>query len=177
MRLNQDALRASVGGADQQIEVAPDTLRSQASPCEPLHAAGLQPLIHAAAAQAGIDPNLVLMVALRESSLQPCAVSSRGAQGLMQLMPETAGELGVRDPFNPEENLAAGARFLSQLLRRYEGDITLALRAYHVGPAAVDGRQGAPMGPDTERYVSDILRMLGPEADARLPPTLTTNGF
>lgn len=85
----------------------------------------------------------------------------------MQLMPETAEELGVQNPFDPEENLAAGARFLGKLLRRYGGDLTLALGAYHMGPGAIDDLKQAPLGPVTRQYVSDILRLLGPSRSVK----------
>lgn len=76
------------------------------------------------------------------------------------MMPETAAELGVSDPFDPQENIAAGARFLSRLLEKYKGDIRLALAAYNAGPARVDAFEGLPPIPETVNYVADILRRL-----------------
>jgi soluble lytic murein transglycosylase-like protein len=108
----------------------------------------------------GFTPDLLRAVIDRESGFRPCAVSAKGALGLMQLMPETAAELGVADPFDPQENIAGGARFLSQLLEKYKGDITLALGAYNAGPARVDGYQGLPPIPETLNYVADILKKL-----------------
>ena len=155
-RLNQQALSASVRQLYPPFYSEPEIK----SGCEPILPEILQPLVDKAAMREGLDPNLLLTVILRESSFQPCAVSPAGAQGLMQLMPETAEELGVRDPFNPQENLDAGARFLAQLLRRYRGNLTLALSAYHVGPGLIDRSKPSLLGPATRRYVSDILRML-----------------
>jgi soluble lytic murein transglycosylase-like protein len=78
----------------------------------------------------------------------------------MQLMPATAAELGVRDPFNAEENIDGGARYLGQLLLRYAGDIALALGAYNAGPSRVDQYDGLPPIPETLNYVSDIMDAL-----------------
>jgi soluble lytic murein transglycosylase-like protein len=80
--------------------------------------------------------------------------------GLMQLMPATARDLGVRDPFDPQENLESGARFLKQLLTRFGGDPALALAAYNAGPARVEETGGVPRIPETIRYVQEILSKL-----------------
>lgn len=159
-RVNQEALQASIGRLYDPAYAAPSA--KAGVECEPILPSMLQPSIEKAAKREGLDADLLLMVILRESSFQPCAVSPVGARGLMQLMPETAEELGVRDPFDPEENLAAGAKFLGKLLRRYGGDLTLALGAYHMGPGAMDDRKQAPLGPATRQYVSGILRLLEP---------------
>jgi soluble lytic murein transglycosylase-like protein len=132
--------------------------------CLPIAPHELKDYIEEVARREGVTPELLRAIIDRESGFRPCAVSRKGAQGLMQLMPETAAELGVNDPFDPKENIAAGARFLSQLLERYKGDITLALGAYNAGPARVDRFQGLPPIPETLNYVADILeRLNGPE--------------
>jgi soluble lytic murein transglycosylase-like protein len=100
---------------------------------------------------------LLREVIRQESAFQPCAVSSKGAQGLMQLMPETAAGFGVLDAFNPEENIAAGAKFLARLLDRYKGDKKLALAAYNAGADRVTQYRGVPPFPETENYVKQIL--------------------
>jgi soluble lytic murein transglycosylase-like protein len=76
---------------------------------------------------------------------------------LMQLMPETAGKLAVHDPFDPQENVAAGAKLLKELLKRYGGNLTLALSAYNAGPAAVDRSMSVPAIPETMNYVEKIM--------------------
>ncbi len=107
-----------------------------------------------------LDPALLLAVTLRESGGDPDAVSVKGARGLMQLMPATAREVGVDDPSDPAQNLQGGARYLARMLRRYDGDVDLALAAYNAGPGSVDraGRQ-VPDYPETQRYVEAVKRL------------------
>jgi soluble lytic murein transglycosylase-like protein len=114
-------------------------------------------LINAAAAKYGIDPGLLLRVAGQESSLNAAAVSSKGAAGVMQLMPATAVQYGVSNPFDPPQNIDAGAHYLSDLLKRYNGDTGLALAAYNAGPGNVDKYGGVPPFPETQNYVAAIL--------------------
>lgn len=125
--------------------------------CEPLPASRLDAYLQEAARREGLTPDLLRAVIRKESNFQPCAVSSKGAQGLMQLMPATAGELNVRDPFDPKQNIDAGTRLLKQLLARYEGNLPLALGAYNAGAGAVDRFGGVPPFAETINYVSDIL--------------------
>lgn len=105
-----------------------------------------------------LRPDLLREVMRRESGFRPCAVSRRGAQGLMQLMPGTAEDYGVRDPFDPDQNVAAGAKFLRKLLDRYSGNLRLALSAYNAGPGRVDEANGVPNIAETRSYVGAILR-------------------
>lgn len=115
-------------------------------------------LFEQAARRYGLDPGLLWAVARAESGLNPRAVSPAGAVGLMQLMPSTARELGVSDPFDPAQNVDAGARYLRQQLERF-GDIRLALAAYNAGPGAVQRHGGVPPYRETQAYVERVLAL------------------
>jgi soluble lytic murein transglycosylase-like protein len=125
--------------------------------CDPLAAESLNPLVDDAAKREGVGSELVHAVIDRESGARPCAVSPKGAQGLMQLMPSVASDFGVQDPFDPKQNVSAGTRLLKQLLTKYNGDVGLALGAYNAGSGRVDREGGIPDIPETINYVSDIL--------------------
>ncbi len=128
--------------------------------CEPLPPARVASYVEAAARREGVTPDLLRAVIDRESGFRPCAISSKGAQGLMQLMPATADMLSVDDPFDPGQNIDAGTRLLKHLLTRYNGDLSLALGAYNAGANAVDRYRGVPPFPETINYVADILDRL-----------------
>lgn len=113
-------------------------------------------LILAAAQRYGVSPALVKAVCLAESAMNPRAVSHAGAQGLMQLMPGTAGDMDVSDPFDPAQSIAGGARYLARQIRSF-GDLSLALAAYNAGPATVQAADGIPAIPETEQYVVKVL--------------------
>lgn len=121
----------------------------------------LTSLIQSAASKYSLDPALLRAVIMQESAGNPAAVSPAGAQGLMQLMPGTAASLGVSDPFDPTQNVDAGARYLRQLLDQYGGDTTLALAAYNAGPGRVAQYGGVPPFPATQNYISAILDRIG----------------
>jgi len=108
-----------------------------------------------------IPPILVAAIVEAESEFNPRAVSRRGAQGLMQLMPRTASSLQVSDSFDPYENIEGGVRHLRRLMDRYHGDLPLVLAAYNAGEQAVLVYRGVPPFPETRRYVSRILRRIG----------------
>lgn len=117
---------------------------------------GLNALISGKASEAGVDPNLVRAVVQAESGFNPRAVSAVGAQGLMQLMPQTAASLGVHNSFNPEENLTGGIRYLKGLLNKYQS-VPNALAAYNAGPGAVDKHGGIPPYAETRQYVKKVV--------------------
>jgi len=108
-----------------------------------------------------VDATLVRSVIAAESAFDPRAVSSKGARGLMQLMPQTATALGVRDVHHPLENIAGGVRHLRYLLDRYAGDLSLAVAAYNAGEKAVDAYHGIPPYPETQQYVQRVLGGVG----------------
>jgi len=138
----------------------------------------LIPLIERHARDRGLDPALVRAVVQAESGYNAAAVSNKGALGLMQLMPTTAVELAVASPFDPEENLRGGTRYLHGLLERFDGDVTLALAAYNAGPSAVERYGGVPPYPETVEYVRRVLSLwqggdapsVGPARRRPLPP-------
>jgi len=113
-------------------------------------------LVRAKSAAAGLAPELLYAVIEQESRFSSCAVSPKGAAGLMQLMPETQAHFGVADPFDPERNVASGAKFLRQLISRF-GDVRLALAAYNAGPETVARCGGVPNIPETLNYVDRIM--------------------
>lgn len=114
-------------------------------------------MLESAAAKHGVDYNLARALMRHESAGNPHAVSNKGAQGLMQLMPETARGLGVTDPFDPEQNIDAGIRYLKQQMDNFSGDPVLALAAYNAGPEAVRKYGGVPPYQETQDYVSTIM--------------------
>ena len=114
-----------------------------------------------AAAAHGIPAALIKSVMHVESAFNAAALSRKGAVGLMQLMPETARDMGVKDPFDPIENIGGGVRYLAFLLSRYGGDKVKALAAYNAGPGAVDKYGGVPPFAETRQYVRDVLFMEG----------------
>jgi soluble lytic murein transglycosylase-like protein len=120
----------------------------------------LNGLVDNAAQKEGVSADLIHAVIEEESAAKPCAISYSGAQGLMQLMPATADQLEVRDPFDPRQNIDAGTKLLKLLLNRYDNDIGLTLGAYNAGPSRVDQEGGIPQIPETLNYVSDILKKL-----------------
>ena len=107
----------------------------------------------------GVDPRLVDALIRVESSYNPRAVSHKGAQGLMQLMPATADRLDVNNPFDPEQNVRGGVRELDRLIDRYSGNLQLALAAYNAGEVAVETYRGIPPYRETRDYVAKIMSL------------------
>lgn len=128
-----------------------------AADCDPVPAPQLSKMIDETSQKQGVDGNLIREVARQESAFKPCAISDKGAQGLMQLMPQTQAQFQVDNPFDPKQSLDAGTKLLKQLLNRYDGDITKALSAYNAGARKVDEAGGVPEIPETQKYVLSIL--------------------
>jgi Transglycosylase SLT domain len=118
----------------------------------------LHSLASEAARRHGLDPDLVLAVVTVESGFRPEAVSPKGAQGLMQLMPTTAQTLGVQDAFDPAANLDGGTRHLRDLIALYNGDVAKALAAYNAGAGAVSRHRGVPPYKETQEYVKKVMK-------------------
>jgi soluble lytic murein transglycosylase-like protein len=116
----------------------------------------LSSIMAEAGARHGVDPRLLAAVAKRESAYNPNAVSRVGAAGVMQLMPATARYLGVRNVFDPRDNVHGGARYLRKLLDTFHGDLDLTLAAYNAGPGAVQRFKGVPPYRETQAYVKSI---------------------
>lgn len=129
--------------------------------------ADLGAMLEAAARRHALDPELVRAVVAVESGFHPGAVSNKGAQGLMQLMPATARSLGVKDAFDPADNLDGGSRHLRALIDRYGGDVKRALAAYNAGVGAVARHGGIPPYPETRAYVAKVLARAQADAPSR----------
>jgi len=114
-------------------------------------------LINTKSREYNIEPSLIKAVIKTESNWDSMAISQKGAMGLMQLMPDTAKDMEVMNPFNSEENIEGGIKYLRYLLDRFNGDLTLALAAYNAGPEKIEKFGGIPPIPETQRYVKQIL--------------------
>jgi len=163
-----------LGAAEPPAEAASAPASDSGAAARPTRAAAettrFDRIIREQASRHGVRPELVRAMIAVESSYDPRAVSPKGAQGLMQLMPATAAAFRVTDPFDPSENIRGGVAYLGRLLRRYDNDETLALAAYNAGPAAVE-RYGNRVPPyrETTRYIHKVHAMSRPA-----PPPATT---
>jgi soluble lytic murein transglycosylase len=115
-------------------------------------------VISSASKKFRVEPSLIKAVIKAESDFEVAAVSDKGAQGLMQLMPGTANEMEVVDPFDPSENILGGTRYLSLMLERFKNNLQMALAAYNAGPEKVEEYQGIPPFPETRKFVERVLR-------------------
>jgi hypothetical protein len=127
---------------------------------DPLRFTSLEDIVRSASIRYGIDPDLILSLIRAESAFDPKAVSPKGAQGLMQLMPQTATYLGVENPMDAAANVEGGTRYLRELLTLYHEDIVKALAAYNAGPARIEEYHGVPPYPETIAYITRIVRDL-----------------
>ncbi|MFK5927328.1 MAG: lytic transglycosylase domain-containing protein [Desulfuromusa sp.] len=127
---------------------------------EPKGRSDIERMIDQVAKKVSLAPELIHSVVTAESAYNPKAVSPAGAQGLMQLMPETAQELGVKDSFDPEQNLVGGSRYLKQLLDKYDGDLDHALAAYNWGQGNVDRHGLKNMPEETRDYLAKVKTLL-----------------
>lgn len=155
---NVRAARSAAADVNQYLSYTPQPLlnydRGKSFTAEQLDAA-----IEKAAAAHNVDPNLVRAVVKVESNFNPNAVSRKGAMGLMQLMPQTARQLKVTNPFDPEQNVDAGVRHLKQLMESYGGDVKLSLAAYNAGQGSVARSGGIPRFAETRNYVKRITNL------------------
>lgn len=117
----------------------------------------IQSLVAGASARNNVSPALVNAVVMAESAGDPSAISVAGAQGIMQLMPGTSQSCGLSNPFDPEQNIDCGARYLHGLMARYNNNVELAVAAYNAGPGAVDHYGGVPPYAETRAYVTRVL--------------------
>ncbi|PYQ54975.1 MAG: hypothetical protein DMF78_03785 [Acidobacteria bacterium] len=132
--------------------------------------AALEPFIQEAAALHNLPAALIRAVIQQESRFNPLAVSRVGAQGLMQLMPETARHVGIDNPFDPRENILGGTKYLSSLIERFKGNTAKAVAAYNAGPTVVARHGGVPPYRETQGYVRNIQKLVaGTDAEFSLP--------
>jgi hypothetical protein len=143
----------------------PGLAASPARPAAP-PVANIPDIVNSASATYHLDPDLVNSVIHAESGFNSRAISPKGAQGLMQLMPSTAGQLGVANAFDPKANVGGGTQYLRQLLEQYNFDLVKALAAYNAGPQRVDKYRGVPPYRETRAYVARIVREYNKKKDA-----------
>jgi soluble lytic murein transglycosylase-like protein len=151
------ALVAAVAFASAAAAASPPAAKAGTARSVGKH--DLQRMVRDVSAEHGLDPKLVDALVQVESAYNPGAVSRKGAQGLMQLMPATADRLDVDDPFDPEQNIRGGVRELDRLIDRYSGNLQLALAAYNAGEGAVEKYRGIPPYRETRNYVARIMSL------------------
>jgi soluble lytic murein transglycosylase-like protein len=156
--------RVLLGGDQPRVDVEAGNFRIAS-----YERGDLERVIEEAAASHGVNPHLVRAVVQAESAFNPFAVSRVGAQGLMQLMPDTATRMGVTDSLDPRQNVFGGAKYLSQLLTRFDGNVALALAGYNAGPAKVARYRGIPPYGETRGYVTKIRTIVGKNTGVFFP--------
>lgn len=149
-----DVPTADIEGFEKDLSIS---RAPEAAPLAGTTPVDLDQVVNSVSATYRLDPDLVNSVILAESGFNSRAVSRKGAQGLMQLMPGTAGKLGVTNPMDPRANVDGGTRYLRQLLERYNFDLVKALAAYNAGPGRVEQYRGVPPYRETRAYVARIV--------------------
>lgn len=155
-------VRVEMGPNGRKIIINENTVqrsRRLAGRLVPVPDSDLEPMIARHSGDQNLDPKLVKAVIQVESGYNSKARSNKGALGLMQLMPGTASLLNVRNPFDPEDNLRGGTRYLRQLLDRFAGRVELALAGYNAGPGAVEKHRGVPPYAETRDYVRQVMAL------------------
>jgi soluble lytic murein transglycosylase-like protein len=137
----------------------PDPVVAEESAEDPRDRGEIEQLVHRLAPQFAVDPQFALAVIRVESAFNPAALSPKNAQGLMQLIPETAARFGVKRVFNPAENIKGGLAYLRWLLAFFEGNVPLVAAAYNAGERAVEKYRGVPPYPETRNYVKKIANL------------------
>jgi len=164
-----DRVRLTVEGgtvevaAEELLSVEPEDVFRALPPVVSPPTGPFGGLIRAAAEKHGLDERLIQHVIAVESNFNPRAVSRKQAQGLMQLLPRTSARFSVADAFDPAQNIEAGARYLKELLARFQGNLPLALAAYNAGPEMVERYRGIPPFAETQNYVRQITTRLAQE--------------
>jgi len=162
-QLNGDTYRLQMAGgsveiaAEEVVAIEPEEVFTRA-PATPAVKPPYRELVEAAAARYNVDADLITSVIAVESNFDPKAVSRKKARGLMQLLPETAARLGVRNIEDPQENIDAGTRYLRDLLQKYSNNLVLALAAYNAGPERIQQYGRVPPFPETISYVRRVKR-------------------
>jgi len=161
MAAQQEAVKRQAAAVGARLVPWAPPRRGQEPVCDAVPETTLAPLLAEATKANGLQDGLLHAVIEQESAFRPCAISAKGAQGLMQLMPETAARFAVKDPFDTRQNVEAGAKYLKDLLEKYKGELKQALGAYNAGPGAADAAGGVPDIAETKDYVEAILKKLG----------------
>ena len=162
-------LQTAANGSMPRSTPAPSAASTEMSAAELANREKIEDMIREVSDRYRVDPALVRAVIQTESNWNTSAVSRKGAQGLMQLVPETAQQLGVNNAFDPKQNLDGGVRYLHSLLERYNGDLDRALAAYNAGPGAVDRAGGVPRYRETREYVQKVTDSYYRPGSDRLP--------
>jgi soluble lytic murein transglycosylase-like protein len=169
--LSNKPLTGGIGSMTTYAVPGPTLIRTTTKPPSAGDVSRYDDIIRQHAASHGISVDLVRAVIQAESGFNPLAISPKGAMGLMQLMPATARELGVNDPFQPSDNIRGGVTYLARLLARFKQNVELALAAYNAGPGSVDKYGGVvPPYRETQAYVKKITAKPGVTAAVTPPP-------